>query len=51
MNVLYVRLEKDLYVLLHRAIIFHIKLVTDLKNDSFSLNPYEICVMNKLVNG
>ena len=29
---------------------FKLKLVTDLKNNGFGLNPYNPCVANKLVN-
>ena len=49
-NVLYVKLKRYSYGLLQSALPYYLKLVTDLKNNSFSLNIYEPCVANKLVN-
>ena len=39
-----------IYILFWSAIIFHLKLVTDLKNNVFSLIIYEPCVAEKMVN-
>ena len=50
MKVFYVRLKTYLYRLLWSALLFYLKLVTYLKNDSFGLNPYNPCLANKLVN-
>ena len=50
-KLLYVSLQKYLYGLLHIALLFCLKLITDLKNNGFVLNPHYSCVVNKLVNG
>ena len=49
--ILYVRLQKALYSLLKSALLFYKQLVTDLTNIGFTLNPYDPCVANKMVNG
>ena len=48
---LYVQLKKVLYILLRSAFLFYEKLVGDLKANGFKLNPYDCCVINKIVNG
>ena len=50
-NLICVRFEKSLYGLFHSALIFYLKLATDMKNDGLGLNPYNPCVSNQLVNG
>lgn len=49
--VLYVTLQKALYGLLKSALLFYRKLVADLTTEGFTLNPYDPCVANKMVNG
>ena len=49
--ILYVQLQKALYGMLKSALLFYRKLVTDLTNMSFELNPYDPCVANKMVDG
>lgn len=48
---LYVKLQKALYGLLQSALLFYKKLAGDLKADGFTLNLYDPCVANKMVNG
>ena len=48
-KVLYVKLQKDIYGLLRSALLFYLKLVTDLKNNGFVINPYDLWVVNKIV--
>ena len=50
-RVLYMKLQNDLYGLLSNALIFYFKLATDLKNNGFIINIYDLCVANKLVQG
>jgi hypothetical protein len=33
------------------ALLFYRKLVANLESDGFVLNPYDLCVANKVVNG
>ena len=49
--VLYVHVLNALYGTLKAALLFYKKLVNDLKSQGFVLNPYDICVANKMVNG
>ena len=44
------RLQKDLYKLLHRVLLFYVKLAKDLKNTVLVMNPYNQYVANKLEN-
>ena len=44
------RLQKDLYELLHRVLLFYVKLAKDLKNTVLVMNPYNQYVANKLAN-
>ena len=48
---LYVKLNKALYGLLKSALLFYKKLVSELTEMGFELNPYDPCVANKIVNG
>ena len=46
-RLMHTRINKALYEFLHSPLIFDIKLVTDLKNYGFKLNPYDTCVTKK----
>ena len=50
-KVLYVNLHKDLYRLLRSALLFYLKLSTDLKIYGFIINTYDPFVTKKLVTG
>ena len=50
-SLLYVKIHKALYGLLRRALLFYHKLVKDLEAEGFTINPYDPCVSNKLING
>ena len=50
-KVLYVRVQKALYGMLKRALLFNHKLRMDLENMGFKVNPYDPCVANKIVKG
>ena len=50
-SLLYVKIHKSLYGLLHSALLFYHKLVKDLEAEGFTINPYDPCVSNKLING
>ena len=47
--VLYVQLLKALYRCLRSALIFYKKMMDDLESRGYSLNPYDTCVMNKMI--
>ena len=49
--ILYVRLQKALYGLLKSALLCYKQLVSDLTSIGFTINPYDPCVANKMVNG
>jgi hypothetical protein len=49
--VLYVELLRALYGMLMSALLFYKQFVRDLKEIGFELNPYDICVANRMVNG
>mmetsp|Transcript_3572 Transcript_3572/g.6926 ORF Transcript_3572/g.6926 Transcript_3572/m.6926 type:complete len:274 (+) Transcript_3572:3364-4185(+) len=49
--VLYVTLQKALYGCLKSALLFYRKLVGDMKEIGFELNPYDQCVANKVIRG
>jgi hypothetical protein len=49
--VLYVKLQKALYGYLRSALLFYQKLLKDLEDKGFELNPYDPCVANKVING
>jgi hypothetical protein len=49
--VLCVKLQKALCGCLHSALLFYLKLLKDLEDNGFELNPYDPCVANKMVNG
>ena len=48
---LYVKLNKALYGLLRSALLFYKKLVSELEDMGFVLNPYDLCVANRMVDG
>jgi len=49
--ILYVKMQKAMYGLLRSALLFYRKLVAELENVGFKLNPYDPCVANKTING
>ena len=49
-KVLYLRLLNALYGTLKAALLFYQKLVKDLEAEGFELNPYDLCVANKMIN-
>ena len=49
--VLYLELLKALYGLLESSLLFYKKLVRDLEEIGFEINPYDPCVANKMVDG
>eukprot|EP00956_Cyclotella_meneghiniana_P035517 scaffold115573_cov38-Cyclotella_meneghiniana.AAC.1 len=50
-SILYVKMLKAMYGLLRSALLFYLKLVKDLTDFGFTMNPYDPCVANKIVNG
>ncbi len=50
-SVLYLQLQKALYGMMKSALLFYRKLVVELKEMGFEINPYDPCVANKMVNG
>jgi hypothetical protein len=50
-SILYVKMLKAMYGLLRSALLFYLKLVKDLTDYGFKLNPYNLCVANKMVDG
>ena len=49
-TMLYVRLSKALYGLLQSALLFYRKLLSELEDFGFTVNPYDPCVSNKIIN-
>lgn len=49
--VLCVELLKALHGALKAASLFHKKSLKDLEDKGFELNPYDLCVVNKMING
>ena len=49
--VLCVQLQKALYGMLKSALLFYRKLISDLTDMGFRLNPYDPCVANTMVDG
>jgi hypothetical protein len=49
--VLYVQLVKAVYGMMKSALLFYRKLVADLTLLGFTINPYDPCVANKIING
>ncbi len=50
-SVLYLQLQKALYGMMKSVLLFYRKLVSELKELGFEINPYDPCVANKMVNG
>ena len=50
-RVLYVRLAKAIYGTLKAALLSYKRLRKELENDGYIINPYDVCVANKQVNG
>jgi hypothetical protein len=50
-SVLYLQLQKALYGMMKSALLFYTKLVLELKKLGFEINPYDPCMVNKMVNG
>ncbi len=50
-SVLYLRLQKALYGMMKSTLLFYKKLVAELRDMGFEINPYNPCVANKTVNG
>ncbi len=48
---LYLRLQKALYGMMKSALLFYRKLISELKEMGFEVNPYNPCVVNKIVKG
>ena len=48
---LYVHLSKALYVMLKAALLFYKRLIFDLEEMGFVINPHDPCVANMMVNG
>jgi hypothetical protein len=49
-SVLYLRLQKALYGMMKSALLFYRKLVSELQEMGFEINPYNPCVAIKMVN-
>jgi hypothetical protein len=49
-SVLYVQLEKAVYGMMTSALLFYRKLIADLLSIGFIINPYDPCVVNKMIN-
>ncbi len=50
-SVLYVKLEKAVYGMMKSALLFYRKLVADLISLGYTINPYDPCVANTIING
>jgi hypothetical protein len=50
-KVLYLHLQKALYGIMKRVLLFYRKLVLELKSMGFVVNPYDPCIANKIVDG
>ena len=50
-SVLYLRLQKVLYGMMKSTLLFYRKLVSELSEMGFEINPYNPCVANKTING
>jgi hypothetical protein len=50
-QVFYLRLQKALYGMMKSALLFYRKLVGELREMGFKLNPYDPCVANMMVDG
>jgi hypothetical protein len=50
-SVLYLRPQKALYGTIKSALLFYRKLVAELRNMGFEINPYNPCIAIKMING
>ncbi len=52
-KVLYLRIQKAFYLygMMKSALLFYRKLISELKEMGFEVNPYNPCIVNKIVNG
>jgi hypothetical protein len=50
-SALYLRLQKALYGMMKSALPIYRKLVSELREMGFEINPYDPCVANKMING
>jgi hypothetical protein len=50
-TVLYLEILRALYGMIKSPLLFYRKLRKDLEDDGFEINPYDICVANKMING
>ena len=50
-SIMFVRMQKAMYGMMRASLLFYLKLVDELIEDGFELNPYDPCVANKTVNG
>jgi hypothetical protein len=50
-SVLYLQLKKALYGTMKSALLFYKKLVAELQEMGFEINPYNPCIVNNMVNG
>ncbi len=50
-KVLYLRLQKALYGMMNSELLYYQKLVLELKSMGFVVNPYDLCIANKIVDG
>ena len=50
-KVLHVKVQKALHVMFRSVLLFYKKLRRDLKSAGFTINQYDPCVANKLING
>jgi hypothetical protein len=50
-SVSYLQLQKALYGMMKSVLLFYRKLVSELKEMGFEINPFDPCVANKMVNG
>jgi len=49
-SVLYLEILKALYGMMVSSLLFYWKLRKDLEQLGFKVNPYDICVANKMIN-
>jgi hypothetical protein len=49
--VLYLHLLKALYGMMKSALLFYQQIVSELKMMGFTINPYDPCDANKIING
>ncbi len=49
-TVLYLQLQMALYGMMKSALLFYRNLVLELQEMGFGINPYNPCVVNKMVN-